>query len=164
MPATYINVDPSWITAAADIPTARYYVRLAIPLDALGMGNQGIPLGLPFDSVDLEALSDGTDLYVKSPLLPMDLQGPFGVGGQIEGDLTGWVRLGSVESLAPLGTNMFFPFGVGGVPGAPGHRLGCRRRVTRPRSRRSSRSSERPSSTPARRRSTASSWCTSRAG
>jgi hypothetical protein len=115
-PAKSINVDPSWITAAADIPTGRWHVRLAVPLDALGMANLG-PFGLPFDAVDLEALSDGTDLYVQSPLLPMYFQG---VGGPpVDGDLTGWVRLGSVEALAPLGGSMLFPFGMGGVPGLP---------------------------------------------
>jgi hypothetical protein len=117
-PATSINVDPSWITAAADIPTGRWYVRLAVPLDALGMGNLG-PFGVPFEAVDLEALRDGTDLYVQSPLLPLMLQGPFG-GEPIEGDLTGWVRLGSVESLAPLGGSMLFPFGLGDAPALPG--------------------------------------------
>lgn len=116
-PATSISVDPSLITAAAETKTGRWYVRLAVPLDALGMGNQGIPMGLPFASIDLEALSDGTDLFVKSPLLPMALGG---VGGApITGDMTGWVRLGSVESLAPLGGSMFFPFGFGGVPTFP---------------------------------------------
>lgn len=121
MPATSINVDPSWITAAADIPAARWQVRLALPLDALGMGNMG-PFGVPFDSIDLEALSDGTDVYVQSPLLPMMLQGPFGGGGApVEGDLTGWVRLGSVEALAPLGGSMLFPFGMpGDMPALPG--------------------------------------------
>ena len=114
MPGTSMSVDPTWITAAADIPTNRYYVRLAVPLNALGMGNQGMALGLPFASFDLEALSDGTDLYVKSPLLPMALQGVS--GAPIGGDLTSWVRLGSVESLAPLGSNMFFPFGLGELP------------------------------------------------
>ena len=78
VPATTINVDPSLITAAADMPTGRWYVRLAVPLDALGMGNQAI--GLPVGSIDLEALSDGTDLYVKSPLLPMAFQGVGGYG------------------------------------------------------------------------------------
>ena len=114
--ATSMNIDPSWITAAADIPTGRWQVRLAVPLDAVGMGNLG-PFGLPFDSVDLEALSDGTDLYVQSPLLPMAFQG---VGGSpIQGDLTGWVRLGTVEALAPLGGSMFFPFGIGEAPALP---------------------------------------------
>jgi hypothetical protein len=118
VPATSINVDSRSITAAADIPTGRWYVRLAVPLDALGMGNLG-PFGVPFDAVDLEALSDGTDLFVKSPLLPMAFQG---VGGlQVEGDLTGWVRLGSVEALAPLGGSMLFPFGMpGDAPALPG--------------------------------------------
>jgi hypothetical protein len=116
VPATSINVDPSWITAAADLPTGRWRVRLAVPLDALGMGNLG-PFGVPFDAVDLEALSDGTDLYVQSPLLPMAFQG---VGGPpVEGDLTGWVRLGSVQALAPLGGSMLFPFGMGEAPALP---------------------------------------------
>jgi hypothetical protein len=121
-PATSINVDPTWITAAADTTTGRFYLRLAVPLDALGMGNQGIPFGMPFDAVDLEALNDGTNVFVRSPLLPMALQGPFGgVGGEpIEGDLTGWVRLGSVEALAPLGGSMLFPFGMpGNMPALP---------------------------------------------
>ena len=115
VPATSINVDPSWITASADIPTGRWHVRLAVPLDALGMGNLG-PFGVPFDAVDLEALSDGTDLYVQSPLLPMALQGAGGPA--VEGDLTGWVRLGPVEALAPLGGAMF-PFGLLGMPAPP---------------------------------------------
>ena len=57
---------------------------------------------MPFDAIDLEALSDGSDLYVQSPLLPSMLQGPFGGAGGAPavGDLTGWVRLGSVEALA----------------------------------------------------------------
>ena len=59
MPATSINVDPSWITAAADIPTGRWYVRLAVPLDALGMGNRARS-ACPSTPIDLEALSDGT--------------------------------------------------------------------------------------------------------
>ena len=120
MPATSINVDPSWITAAADIPTGRWYVRLAVPLAALGMPNQG-PFGVPFDAIDLEALSDGTDLYVKSPLLPMTMQNlSMGAGVPIDGDFSGWVRLGSVEALAPLGGSMFFPFGLGEAPRLPG--------------------------------------------
>jgi hypothetical protein len=120
MPATSINVDPRLITAAAEFSTARWYVRLAVPLDALGMGNQG-PFGMPFDAIDIEALSDGTDLYVQSPLLPLMLQGPFGGAGgaPVEGDLTGWVRLGSVEALAPLGGSMLFPLGMGDVPVLP---------------------------------------------
>ncbi len=118
MPATSINVDPSWITAAADLPTGRWHVRLAVPLDALGMGNLG-PFGLPFEAVDVEALSDGTDIYVKSPLLPLAFQG---LGGPaVGGDLTGWVRLGSVEALAPLGGEMLFPFGMpNSGPALPG--------------------------------------------
>ena len=120
MPATSINVDPSWITAAAEFSTARWHVRLAVPLDALGMGNQG-PFGMPFDAIDVEALSDGADLYIQSPLLPLMLQGPFGGGGApVVGDLTGWVKLGSVEALAPLGGSMLFPFGTGDVPALDG--------------------------------------------
>lgn len=122
MPGTTINVDPSLITVAAEFSTARWHVRLAVPLDALGMGNQG-PFGMPFDSVDLVALSDGTDLYIQSPLLPVALQGALGGfgGAPVEGDLTGWVRLGSVDALAPLGGGMLFPFGMpGGMPALPG--------------------------------------------
>ena len=38
MPATSINVDPSWITAAADLPTGRWYVRLDSPARRAGHG------------------------------------------------------------------------------------------------------------------------------
>jgi hypothetical protein len=101
IPGTSIHIDPAWITAAADIPAGRYYVRLAIPVDALG---QNMGLGMPFGSIDLEALTDGTDAYVKSPLLPLYLQGPFGgVGGvPVEGDLTGWVRFTGAGELGPM--------------------------------------------------------------
>ena len=118
-PATSINVDPSWITAAAEFSARRWYVRLALPLAALGMGNSGIPLGMPFDSIDAEALGDGTDVYVKSPLVATYLQNPFGSGGpKIEGDLSGWVRLGSMDALgAPVGSMLFgFPAAIPALP------------------------------------------------
>jgi hypothetical protein len=101
IPGTSVHIDPAWITAAADVPANRYYLRLAIPVDALG---QNMGLGMPFASLDLEALTDGTDVYVKSPLLPLYMQGPFGGigGGAIEGDLTGWVRFSGVGELGPM--------------------------------------------------------------
>jgi hypothetical protein len=117
MPATSINVDPSWILAAAETTTGRFYLRLALPLDALGMGNQGMPFGVPFESIDLEVVNDGTDLYVKSPLLPMMLQGmpTGGVDGPTLADLSGWVRLGSAEGIGAL-VPMMFGMGLPGVP------------------------------------------------
>lgn len=106
LPGTSIHIDPAWITAAADMPAGRFYLRLAIPVNALG---QNMGLGMPFASVDLEALTDGTDVYVKSPLLPLALQGPFGgIGGApIEGDLTGWVKLSGADALGPMMPGLF---------------------------------------------------------
>ena len=112
MPGTSIHVDPTWITAAADIPAGRYYVRLAIPVDAFGQG--GLGLGMPFASVDLEALTDGKDVYVKSPLLPMALAN--GIGNlPVKGDLNGWVRFTGAGALGPMAPAMLgFPmFGLG---------------------------------------------------
>lgn len=113
--ATNINVDPSWVTAAADFPDARFYLRLAVPVDQLGLPPQGL-IGIPFASVDLEALMDGTDVYVKSPLLPLALQNGIG-GAPVQGDLTGWVRFSGAGALGPMAPAMLgFPFLLGDAP------------------------------------------------
>ena len=113
--ATNINVDPSWITAAADIPDGRFYLRLAIPVDQLGLPPQGL-IGIPFASVDLEALMAGTDVYVKSPLLPLALQNGIG-GAPVNGDLTGWVRFSGAGALGAMAPAMLgFPFLLGDAP------------------------------------------------
>jgi len=106
IPGTSVHVDPATILAAADIPAGRYYLRLAIPVHAFG---QPGGLGIPFETVELEALTDGADVYVKSPLLPMVLQGPFGAigGAPVDGDLTGWVRFTGAGELAPMAPALF---------------------------------------------------------
>ena len=117
MPGTSIHVDPTWITAAADVPAGHYYLRLAIPVEALGPAGQ---LGLPIASIDLEALTDGTDVYVKSPLLPLALGN--GIGNvPVKGDLTSWVRFAGAGALGPMAPAMFgFPvLGAGDLPELP---------------------------------------------
>jgi hypothetical protein len=78
-----------------------------VPVNQLGLPPQGL-VGIPVDTIDLEALLAGSDVYVKSSLLPMALQN--GIGGvPIEGDLTGWVRFGGAGALGPM-----LPLLVGG--------------------------------------------------
>ena len=112
IPGTSVHVDPGSIVAAADIPAESYYLRVAIPVEAFG---QQLGLGMPFASMDLEVLADGADVYVKSPLLPLALQG--GIGGvPIKGDLAGWVRFSGAADLAPMAPALL-GFGLFGGPG-----------------------------------------------
>lgn len=111
MPGTAIHIDPSSLQATIDTQTGRGSLALSIPLVALGQ--QPSALGPLVQSLDAELLFDGAALFLKSPLLPLYLQGGGGIlfGSPIEGDLTGWVRLGSLADFDKLG-------GVGGLLGS----------------------------------------------
>lgn len=99
-----INIDPSAITAIVDTDTGQWRITLAVPMQSLGvlptqlfgLGTQGM------QSVDAEILFDGSNLFVKSPLLAMALQPGAGSPALAEGDLTGWVRLGSTADLGAI--------------------------------------------------------------
>ena len=94
-----INVDPGAITAIVDTHTGQWRLTLAIPGNAIGL--PGL-LGPAMQAVNAEALFDGTNLFAKSELLPMMLQPGMGAPALVDGDLTGWVRLGSVADLGPF--------------------------------------------------------------
>jgi hypothetical protein len=95
-----ITIDPGAITAIVDTHTGQWRVTFAIP------GNVGQPLGglfgLGAQPLDAEILYDGTNLFAKSQLLPMWLQPGLGSPALVEGDLSGWVRLGSTADLGPF--------------------------------------------------------------
>ncbi|HET7181239.1 MAG TPA: hypothetical protein VFI15_03310 [Candidatus Limnocylindrales bacterium] len=113
-PATAIHIDPAMVQATIDTQTGRWHITTSIPLAALGMDQQLGPFGFNFGSIDVEALFDGTAYYAKSPLLPLYLQGALAnVGSPIDGDLTGWVKLGTAEDLQQLGSGGMFPLGFG---------------------------------------------------
>jgi hypothetical protein len=113
-PATAIHVDPGMIQATIDTQTGRWHVATSIPLAALGMDQQLGPFGFNFGSIDVEALFDGTAYYAKSPLLPLYLQGALAnAGSPIEGDLSGWVKLGTAEEFERLAGGGLFPLGLG---------------------------------------------------
>ena len=98
-----VNIAPETVMVAADIPAKRFHVRIAIPAGALGQSiGGGLGLGGPGQALDFEALSDGSDVYIKSSFLPMALQGGIN-GAPIEGDLTGWVQVAGVDELMALG-------------------------------------------------------------
>jgi len=94
-----INVDPSAVTAIVDTHTGQWRITLAIPGNAMGL--PGL-LGPAMQAVNAEILFDGTNLFAKSELLPVMLQPGMGSPALAEGDLTGWVRLGSAADLGPF--------------------------------------------------------------
>jgi len=99
MPVPNIKVDPNAMTAIVDTHTGQWRVTLAIPGDAAGLPAL---FGVGVQAIDAEILFDGTNLFAKSPLLPMMLQPGLGAPALIDGDLTGWVRLGSTADLGPF--------------------------------------------------------------
>ncbi|HJP89122.1 MAG TPA: hypothetical protein VJ850_08820 [Candidatus Limnocylindrales bacterium] len=120
---TSIHIDPSMLQATVDTQTGRWQVATSIPLAALGVTPQQVgPFGLAFQSVDVQVLFDGTAVYAKSPLLPLLLQGGLGGGAPIDGDLTGWVKLGTAAELAKVTDQGMLPglFGFGAIGGAAG--------------------------------------------
>jgi len=133
-----IRIDPSSISTIVDTHTGQWRVSVAIPVAALGMDPSmlGGAFDPGFQSIDLEALFDGTNIFVKSPLLPMYLESAVGASSPIPGDLTGWLKLGSaadLQSLAGAGNPfLMLPFG-GPIPGlaalpipTPGNPAGLR--------------------------------------
>jgi hypothetical protein len=121
--ATSIHIDPSMLQATVDTQTGRWQLATSIPLAALGVTPQQVgPFGLAFQSVDVQVLFDGTAYYAKSPLLPLMLQGGLGSGAPINGDLTGWVKLGTAADLAAVADQGMLPglFGFGAIGGAAG--------------------------------------------
>jgi hypothetical protein len=102
---------------AADVPGKKAHIRVAIPGDALGpmLGTQLVG---PGGALDFEALSDGSNVYLKSSFLPMALGNIQ--GAPIQGDLTGWVRIGGVDELMALGALAGGnPGGMLGIPTVP---------------------------------------------
>ncbi len=111
-----INIPPEAVMFAADVPAKKAHIRVAVPADALG--TLGMSLVGPGQALDFEALSDGSDVYLKSSFLPMALGGIE--GAPIQGDLTGWVRVGGVDELMALGALAGGdPGGMLGIPTIP---------------------------------------------
>jgi hypothetical protein len=98
-----VHLDPGAITAIVDTKTGQWRLAVAISMDAMGINPNLLGGALPFQSIDLEAIYDGSAVYAKSPLLPMWLE-PMasGLGSPITGDLTGWVKLGTASDLEPF--------------------------------------------------------------
>jgi hypothetical protein len=132
----HVQIDPSAVRAIIDTRTGQWRLSLSIPQGATGIDPLLLGLfGAGIPSFEGEILFDGASLFAKSPLLQAWLQ-PIALSSPtpIEGDLTGWVRLGSTEDLQsvagagnPLGPLMFggaLP-GLGALPlpaqGDPGN-------------------------------------------
>jgi hypothetical protein len=111
----HMQIDPSAVTAIIDTKTRQWHLTVSIPQGATGLDPLLLgAFGPGVASLDAEVLYDGEHVFAKSPLLQGFLQSvPLG-SPPIEGDLTGWLRLGSGDDLQsftgagnPLGMLLF---------------------------------------------------------
>ena len=101
---TSIVIDPSQVGFVADKAAGTGALHVAIPLATLGMDPSVlIPLGFGGDSVEIDVVFDADALYVRSPLLGGLLGTLLAQSGELpDGDLTGWLRLGTAAELGSL--------------------------------------------------------------
>jgi hypothetical protein len=113
---SHIQIDPSAVNAIIDTGTGQWHLTVSIPKGAGGIDPALLGLlGANFASLEAEVLFDGSHVYAKSSMLQGLLQQvPPGLASPIEGDLTGWLRLGSADDLQsvagagnPLGLLLF---------------------------------------------------------
>jgi hypothetical protein len=99
-----ITIPPEAITFVVDSAAGAGTMRVALPAEALGIAASDLAaMGIQGDTIELEVLFAGDALYAKSPLfaslLPLLM---MQTGQTIEGDLTGWLRLGTAEDFASM--------------------------------------------------------------
>jgi hypothetical protein len=100
-----ITIEPGAIEFVVDSTAGTGSFRLALPVAALGAGAGGLAqMGITGDTIDLEVLFDGEAVYAKSPLAAALLPMLMAQTGQtVEGDLTGWLQLGTVADFEAMG-------------------------------------------------------------
>lgn len=98
-----VSIDPSDIGVLIDSAAGKGAVHVAIPASTLGMDASAIAsLGAKGSSIDFDLVYDGNALFVRSPIVGQML--PLLLAGDLpKGDLSGWLRLGTVAELATLG-------------------------------------------------------------
>ncbi len=100
----HVQVEPSAITAIIDTRTGQWHLTVSIPKGAGGIDPVLLGLfGPGVASLEADVLFDGEHVFAKIPVLQgfvhaMAPDLPF----PIEGDLTGWLRLGSGDELQSL--------------------------------------------------------------
>ena len=109
----HVQIDPSAVNAIVDTRTGQWHLTVSIPQGAAGVNPLLVNLfGPGAASFEAEVLFDGAHVFAKSPLLQGFLQSvPLGSHSPIEGDLAGWLRLGSGDDLQSL-SGAGNPFGM----------------------------------------------------
>ncbi|MEW5991131.1 MAG: hypothetical protein AB1736_07260 [Chloroflexota bacterium] len=104
---TSIVIDPSQVGVVIDKAGAKGAVHVAIPLASLDMNPADLAVfGFIGDSIDFDLVYDGDAVYARSAVAGALLQTVLAQTGELpDGDLGGWLRLGTtaeLESLAEL--------------------------------------------------------------
>jgi hypothetical protein len=96
-----MTIDPKSIELVIDTKAGKGTFHLSLPKSALGSDASALPI--TGDTIDLDVLFDGQAVYAKSPIaaqfLPMLLMQS---GQQVNGDLSGWLKLGTVDDFKGL--------------------------------------------------------------
>jgi hypothetical protein len=98
-----IEIDRSAIRLILDPDAGKGSLHLALPIDALDLGVMAAQLGIRGDTIDFDAVYDGSALYARSPLLGALITFAYASSGELpSGDLSGWLRLGTADDYAAL--------------------------------------------------------------
>lgn len=113
--ATTISIAPSALAFVADKTAGTGAAHVSIPVGSLGIPAATLAqFGITGSTFDLDVVYDGQALYGKSPVLATVLNMLLKPSGNLpSGDLTGWLRIGTKEDLAGLGSL------AGGTAGLP---------------------------------------------
>jgi hypothetical protein len=105
---TTVSVAPEMMRLVIDTVAEKGLFSVSIPAEALGMSRAELAMsGLPDSTLELDLLFDSEALYARAPFLASIV--PFlvaGGDGLPDGDLTGWLRLGTMADFDALGQMM----------------------------------------------------------
>ncbi|MBI3745520.1 MAG: hypothetical protein HY264_03170 [Chloroflexi bacterium] len=104
--ATSISIAPSALAFVADKAAGTGAVHVSIPIGSLGIPAATLAqVGITGSTFDLDVVYDGQALYAKSPIFATVLTMLLTSSGDLPtGDLAGWLRIGTKEDLAALGS------------------------------------------------------------
>ncbi len=106
--STDVTIDKSAIRVIVDSKAGKGSFHLALPIAELGIDAASLAqLGVTGDSLDLDILFDGDGLYAKSPALGAALAALLAQMGNLpDGDMTGWLRLGTMSDFEAIGETL----------------------------------------------------------
>lgn len=103
-----ITIDKSAFRIVVDSEASKVSIHLAMPVKQLGADPLALQqLGISGDTLDFDALYDGSAFYAKSPLLTFLVNFAYAQEGEPPaGDLAGWLRLGTAAAFERLAQGM----------------------------------------------------------